>query len=395
VRNVGSGRSVAIVALVGIDGETVGRIRETLAAEAVLPQQSVAFGDAYSAISRTRPDVIIVGFHQGPDAPLEFAETMKGNTTLVAISDNRDADTILKAMRAGYKEFVVLPTDAQNLRQVVHDAAYATADEDEQGTVVVFWGAKGGVGTTLLASHLAAELAPIHRVLCLDLDFSMGDLASVLDLTPKDTIVDLLPRADRLDERALTGATTLHKSKMHVIAQPGEPTLGMELIADDVYNIIHAGAKAYQYVLVDCGTYLDPSVEMALNVADVVVLVCTPNVVSVRNAFRRIKTLDMLGVDKERIRLVVNRVHAKSYVSIEDIEQNLGLPVTGTIPDDSLTVDKSINEGKLLRESGKRSEVAKAISTLVGLLTEDRGEEDEDVVEEEPAKGGFFSRFFG
>ena len=184
---------------------------------------------------------------------------------------------------------------------------------------------KGGVGTTFLSVQDAAELAAINRVLDIDMDVAMGDMASILDLNPKDSIMSLLPRADRIDERMLTGSVTVHGSKVHVLAQQGDLDPTMEINADDIYGIIGAAFKGYQYILIDCGTYLDDAVAMSLNVADIVVVVTEPTVVSVRDCYRRIQLLDQLGVEKERVRLVVNKYSNQSFVSEADIQRNLEL----------------------------------------------------------------------
>jgi hypothetical protein len=53
VRNIGRSAGAASVVLVGLDAEAMGMVRETLAAEAVLPNATVAFGDALGVIERT------------------------------------------------------------------------------------------------------------------------------------------------------------------------------------------------------------------------------------------------------------------------------------------------------------------------------------------------------
>ena len=396
MRNIGSGRTAATVVLVGLDTDDMGRIRETLAAEAVLPSSSTGFGDALTVIRRTRPDVVIVSFSHGVEAPLALAQAVQRESvgaTLVALADESNADHILAAMRVGYKEFVVLPKEAQRLRQVVHDAAYAPTDDEERGVVVVFVGAKGGVGTTLLTVQVAAELAAIHRCLTIDLDFSMGDMASILDLNPKDSIMSLLPRADRIDERMLTGSVTVHASKVHVLAQPGELDPALELNADDIYGILGAACKGYQYVLVDCGTYLDEAVAMSVNVADIVVLVTEPSVISVRDAYRKMQLLDSLGVEKERLRLVVNKYGKNAFVSAADIQRNLGLRVSGTISEDPRTISQAMNEGRLVRDVNKRSDVARDIGALVAALTDDVDEDSSDSMREDSKNGFFFGLF--
>jgi len=396
LRNVGTARAAASVVLVSLDSDAMGLVRETLAAEAVLPNSSVSFGDAIAAVRRQRPEVVIVGLHQSMEAALALAQALAKEApkaTLIAMADKGDAETILAAMRVGYKEFVVLPDDGARLRQAVHDAAYAPDDDEEKGLVVTFVGSKGGVGTTLICTHLAAEMAGIHRVIALDLDFGMGDVASALDVTPKDTIQDLLPRADRMDERMLTGSVSVHRSKVHVLAQPNDVDTATEVNPDDVYMIVNAAAKGYQYVLIDIGSTIGPPSELALAVSDLVVLICTPDVISVRDAFRRLKMLERIGIEKERLRLVVNRWNKSAFVGLQDIQANLGLEISGTIVGDPKTVDSAINEGKLIRDVNRKSEVADNISALVAMLTEDDLDDEPD--DAETSGGGFLGRLFG
>jgi pilus assembly protein CpaE len=316
------------------------------------------------------------------------------SSTLVALADDSDANHILAAMRVGYKEFVVLPKDSQRLRQVVHEAAYAPADDEERGVVVAFIGAKGGVGTTFLTVQVAAELAAINRVLTIDMDFAMGDMASILDLNPKDSITSLLPRADRIDELMLTGSVTVHGSKVHVLAQQGDLDPTMDVNADDIYGIIGAACKGYQYVLIDCGTYLDEAVAMSLNVADIVVVVTEPTVVSVRDCYRRIQLLDTMGVEKERVRLVVNRYSNLAFVSETDIQRNLGISVAGIIANDPKTVLQATNEGRLVRDIGRKSDVNRDIASLVAILTEDVESDGGLDTYREDTKSGFFFGLF-
>ena len=394
MRNIGSASSAASVVLVGLTMEDMGRVREILVGEAVLPSNPVGFGDALGSVQRGRPDVVLVSFSQGTEAPLAIAQALSRdfpNTTLVALADASHADVILAAMRVGYKEFVVLPNDGQRLRQVVKEAAYAPEDDEEAGMVVSFVGAKGGIGTTMVTAHVAAELAGIHRVVAIDLDMSMGDLASILDLNPSDDLASVIPRAHRLDERMFTGATSVHPSKVHVLAQPGEPQPMIEYTGDDIYSIISAGAQAYQYVLIDCGSHTDEATLMAINVADLVVLITEPTVIAVRDAFRRIRYLTGLGLERERLRLLVNRYHKAAYVSLADIETNLGVKVSATIADDPRTVGQAFNEGKLIRDVNRKSDVARDISALVAIVTDD-GEAVE--TEQDRDSGGFFFGLF-
>lgn len=396
MRNIGRTSGAAQVVLIGLDNEAMGLVRESLAAEAVLPPASVSFGDALVVIERQRPDVVIVGYNRAVDAALQLADELRRtlpNITLVALADAPDSSAILGAMRAGYKEFVTLPADSNRLRQTVRAAASNQSDEEERGRVVCLVGAKGGVGTTTLAVHLAAELAAIHRVLLVDLDLGMGDAAPMMDLQPRDSLGELLSRADRLDERVLTSAVVVHKSKVNVMTTPDDMQSIGEVRADDLYNILSIAAKAYQWVILDCGTFHNDPVVLAMQVSDIVMLVTTPDVMSVRDAFRRVRSVTSLGVEKDRLRLVVNRWHKAAYVSKKDIQQNLGLPVAATVSDDPRHVEQALNEGKLIRDVNRRCDAARDIANLVALLTEDGPPAAE--TKEGEGSGGWLSGLFG
>jgi pilus assembly protein CpaE len=377
VRNIGAHGGATSVALVGLDAEAAGQARELLSAEAAIPPGAIGFGDALGALKRQKPDLAIVMF-TGNEA-MALATAIKRDLpdlVLVAMAKKSDAGAILQAMRAGFKEFVVLPDDAARLRQAVREArggSAGTVDEDK-GVVVAFAGAKGGVGTSMIAANLAAEFAGIHRVLLIDMNLSTGDVGSVLDVPAKETICDLLAKLERLDERVLGNTVSVHRSKVHALLTPDDPTTVENITADGVLQLVATAATAYQYVFIDCGTYFDEAVGVALNVADHVVLITTPDVIAVRDAFRRVKAWQQLGLDKSRIRLVVNRWSKTAFLQLKDIEQNLGVPVGAVVADDSRTVDQALNEGKLLRDVNKKSDVMRDVATLVGMLTDEASE---------------------
>jgi len=156
-------------------------------------------------------------------------------------------------------------------------------------------------------------------------------------------------------------------------------------------------AKAYQWVIIDCGTHHTEPVALALNVSDLIVLVTTPDVTAVRDAFRRIRSLATMGIEKERIRLVVNRWHKAAYVSKKDIAQNLNIPVAATISDDPRHVEQAVNEGKIVREVNRRCDAALDIAKLVAVLTEDpeEGPGPGEGGEGGGGSGGWLSGLFG
>ena len=132
---------------------------------------------------------------------------------------------------------------------------------------------------------------------------------------------------------------------------------------------------------------------MSLNVADIVVVVTEPTVVSVRNCYRRIQLLDTLGVEKERVRLVVNKYSNQAFVSEADIQSNLGISVAGVIADDRRTVLQATNEGRLIRELNRKSDVIRDIASLVAILTDDVEADSGDNYRDDSKSGFLFGLF--
>ncbi len=389
-----SANNAANVVVIGVDARAMGQIREALGTEVVLPATITRFDEAVAEVRRFRPEVVIVGFDEDFEeairtAPQILAEA--GRVPLVALAGKADPDRIRAAMRAGYREFVVLPNDAELLRQAVYEAMYQDSDDADTGEVITLWGSKGGAGVTFLAVNLAAELSPVHRVCVVDLDFSMGDVAAFLDLQPTRTISDLLRNVHRLDERMLTGHVAVHPSKVHVLAQPTDLDQREEVKGEVVTKVLSAVARSYQYCLVDCGSRLDEAALTAASAADRLFLVVAPDVPGVKNTWRRLALLDGLGIEKDRIHLILSRWDKKTApFTLADIESNLGRKIDATVAFDR-SAARAVNDGKLLRDIDRKCQAARDVDALVGLVT------GGEIAPEQPVSGplSWLSRFSG
>lgn len=386
-----SAHSNANVLVIGTDARTMGQIRETLGTEAALSATATPFDEAMVVARKNRPDVVIAAFDAEIEEAIRIAQQIKAElprAALVAIAQKTDPDRIRAAMRAGYSEYVVLPDDRELLRQAVHDSVFSDGPDDDAGEVVTVWGAKGGVGSTFVSVNLAAELSPVQRVCVLDMDFSMGDVAAMLDLDPQTTMSDVFKNLARLDERMLNGQMTIHPSKIHVLAQPKTLDHRDEPNSDSVMKLLTTVAKSYQYVVLDCGSRVDEAAVTAATVADRVLLISTPDVLSVKNAWRRLQLLERLGVDKKRISLVLNRVDRKNaLLTTRDIEQNLGRKIDAMLSEDRVAA-RAVNDGKLVRDFDRRSQIARDFEAFTGLIT------DGEVTPEKKPSASIFASIF-
>ena len=136
-------------------------------------------------------------------------------------------------------------------------------------------------------------------------------------------------------------------------------------------RLLQTCADSYQFILIDGGCHLDEATLTSLSVSDLVFLVCTPDVPSVKNAFRRLQLFERLGVEQDSIRLIINKYDKKTaHLSIKDIEEKLNLKVAAVVDLDDMTLNQAVNEGRLVRDVNKRSPAVAAYSNMVTLITE-------------------------
>jgi hypothetical protein len=70
------------------------------------------------------------------------------------------------------------------------------------------------------------------------------------------------------------------------------------------------------------------------------------------------------------------------------------MPVSGTVADDVVTASAVINQGRLAREVNAGSAMARDISSLVGVLTDDPEEIEARQLASSSSSGGFLANLF-
>ena len=172
---------------VHVDRETAERIRQA-ASEMPWELVHVDYENYFSAAKlppltqraiNTQACVAVVDFDGDAELALETAVFLRSNfyhnIGILALSLTTDADLLLRAMRAGYSEFLGKPFHADEFADTLSrlDQRWATTvvRPRNSGKILSFFGAKGGVGTTTLAVHLAMFLIGLgKKVLLIDND---------------------------------------------------------------------------------------------------------------------------------------------------------------------------------------------------------------------------------
>ena len=336
-------------------------------------------------------DVFIVDLDTNVEQALGLIENICARdaaATVMASSRSGDGGLLIRSMRAGAREFLPEPLLPNTILEAVARARARREKSQHQttiGKVLMFAGAKGGSGVTTVATNFAIALTKedAGKVVLVDMDLQLGEVALGLGLTPQFSILDALKNEERLDADFLMSMLVRHTSGLAVLAAPEQYT-SFDPLASSVERLFGILRHQFAFVVVDAGTAAGNAEETLLNLADTVYLVTEVSIPALRNA-RRLMSF-MAGRERNpHVEVILNRFNAREI----EIDENsatkaLARPVDWKIPNDFPGVRTAENTGvplamkdspisrvmhkMAINAAGKPAHPAKQAKTLRGLF---------------------------
>jgi pilus assembly protein CpaE len=206
--------------------------------------------------------------------------------------------------------------------------------------------ASGGCGASTIAVNIAASLAQSAGQCCLlDLNLGRGDLAALLDLRPQYTLADACGKESRLDQGMLLKMLTRHSCGIALLASPPDYRDTRAGLSRAIAQTLALAKKSFPEVIVDLEDCFHEEQFSVLRQANGILLVCRLTFTSVRNARRTLEYLTKAGVDRSRVRVVVNCQGVANELPVEEAESALGEKLTNFIPYDAKTINAADNTG--------------------------------------------------
>ena len=277
----------------------------------------------------------------------------KPELKVMAFSSDVAADKLLEAIRSGASEFIHKPVDGKVLMDALlrvrrQFAPRAEAHARSAGRVLTFFSTKGGSGATTVVCNAAVSLARStgKRVLLLDLDLQLGELALFLGLKPRYTVLDLLSNLHRADQALLETFVVKNESGVDLLAGPDAPETEAMVGGEQIRQALQFLRAHYDFILVDMPNNYYDYVIATLDQADQMFLVCTADLPSLKNIQRTLAIFEKLGFAKTQMHVVLNRYDGhEEGVDRGAVERIAGRQVFWAIPNDYPTVIRSINSG--------------------------------------------------
>ena len=381
--------------------DTAKLLAMTLSGEPGLKVKTAAPGrdSVESALKAHEPDAIVLAETRKTLVDhLEWLDREQPELPAVAIVPEGAFDLAQQCTLAGARAVLTDSFDRTQLATAirrVHEREHwrrklpTAAETRWPGSVIAVHGGKGGVGATTVACNLAAALQRVtgKKVALVDGDVLSGATAVLLDLAPIRTVTDLVEEVDRaarpdpvrdvadlvadvtrLDAETVRQVMVRHRSGVDVLLAPEQLQDAEALAGEHMQKALAALTEQYEIVVVDTSSNLTPVTLAALDAADKVVLLVTPELVPLRNASRFLQLCARMGFSADKVELAVNRADSKSEINASVMESLLRRSIAVSIPSDGQTLVKCLNSGELLVLTNPQHPISQALTQLAAHL---------------------------
>lgn len=272
-----------------------------------------------------------------------------------------------------------LLTEALHRIEVAREAAELEIPVEPEsaadpGFVISIASATGGCGKTFFATNLAATVgATGKRTLLIDLDLQFGEVDAALQARPRHSIYDGFYDAygQPLEENALADhlGQLVHDTGMgfDLLAAPREPALADYLTAEDAQRAVLVAAEKYDVVVIDTPPALSDITLAALDFSDVVAVLATLDVPSLRNLRSFLDVMTALEISDDRLRLLLNRVEDDIGIDVSQAQGSFGNRFVAQLPANK-AASRSINTGQVVVRSEPRSPLARALAQAIDIV---------------------------
>jgi pilus assembly protein CpaE len=345
---------------------------------------------------------------------IEQIETISPETAVIVLIEGADMDLMRRLMRAGARDCLVRPLGQEDLISTIKSVYASTSKQRDaanapppvyeatkaKGDIIAVYSPQGGAGKSMLSANLAVAMAKAAgeggkppRIALVDLNLQFGDIDLMLNLSPQNTIAGLAQKGHGgIDAELLEQYLTVHpESGLRILVAPSTPQYAESITVYTVEQVVETLRENYDTIIVDTPSQLQDTTLAVLDAAKTILLLTSLDLLALHKTRTALEMLRQLYTP-EKIQLVLNRANSDVGISLDDVENVLGVPMRAQIPSDGRIVVTSINEGKPFVLYNTQTVIARQINKLALEMLGRETEALDDVTVK--AKGGFLKSLF-
>ncbi len=317
---------------------------------------------------------------------------------IILLSPQEDYSLLKEAMQAGVREIIMQPVEVPELIAQVKRLAQAyrravenspdTKESYQEGNqpikqaqtardakIITIFGNKGGIGKSVVTANLAVAAASRYKnqVALIDLDLQFGDISLMLNINPRKTIAELMLESGELTADLLE-EYFYERSGTKVLSAPHKPELAELVTSFGVEALLKMCRQMYNYTFIDTPTFLDDTTLTALEMSDLVLLLISLDIPTIKNIKKGIDILEPMNL-LPRTKLILNRASSLSVgLEAQDVEQVLGMKIAAAIPNDFKMTVSAINRGISFVDMSPKAPISKSMADLFGLIDQNKSD---------------------
>ncbi len=272
------------------------------------------------------PRLMIVDVEGMPPEEVEqgIIELARLNSQVMVLGSVNDVNYFRRIMRAGAKDYLVKPIDADMLSEVFVRLEQASEGGKPVGRVVGFLGARGGVGTTTLAVNAAWIMAEKlgRRTSLVDMDLYAGNIALALDIEPTRGLREAFDDPERVDEVFLQNAMARFGKGLHVLATEEAFDDAVRMSDDKILMLADTMRANFDMSILDLPRHFVMREPTLFSRFDDIVVVAELTLQSLRDCNRLIRLLASRN-RQTRLHVIANRTPAKPDVTPAEFEEGM------------------------------------------------------------------------
>ena len=353
--------------------------------------------EAIKVSAENNPDVVLMDINMPDMDGITATERIRARlpgVQIVILSVQSDPNYMRQAMLAGARDFLTKPPDLDELLSAIKRSGEMAHQEKQKvantlaavqasgmatasgtffpsrhnGKVISVYSPKGGVGCTTIAANLAVALHSDETpVVVVDGRVQFGDLTFFFNEQTKTDLGDLAIRADELDPEFMEEVLLTHSTTgVRILAAPPRPENAEPVSATQFSKIIQFLKRMFAYVVIDTNSGLDEVTQSALDESDLLALVTTQDIPSVKNIRLFLDMLSAYSYPIERVFIVMNMFDKRrTTASPERIADITKTEVAAVLPFDDRLTTPAMDRGVPFLPENKTHPISKGIFAVI------------------------------